>query len=73
MKQLVRILEYLKTHQGITQKEASDALGCMRLSERIRELAAMGYKIDKVRDEGLNRFGEKTRYMRYFVTEKEAA
>ena len=47
MKQIPRILEYLKTHQGITQKEASDHLGCMRLSERIRELAAMGYKVDK--------------------------
>ena len=73
MKQKQRILEYLRTHQGITQKEASDNLGCMRLSERIRELAAMGYKVRKVREEGLNRFGEKTRYMRYFVTEKEAA
>ena len=73
MKQIPRILEYLKTHQGITQKEASDHLGCMRLSERIRELAAMGYKVDKRWEEGQNRFGERERHMRYFVTKKEAA
>ena len=73
MKQKQRILEYLRTHQGITQKEASDALGCMRLSERIRELAAMGYRVEKVWEEGTNRFGDRERHMRYFVTEKEAA
>ena len=73
MKQIPRILEYLKSHQGITQKEASDHLGCMRLSERIRELAAMGYDIRKVWEEGVNRFGDRERHMRYFVKKKEAA
>ena len=73
MKQIPRILEYLKTHQGITQKEASDHLGCMRLSERIRELDAMGYKIEKRWEEGVNRFGDREWHMRYFVKGKEAA
>lgn len=72
MNQKSRVLEYVKTHKGITQKEASDHLGCMRLSERIRELSDLGYKVEKVWEEDLNRYGEKVRYVRYFVTKKGA-
>lgn len=72
MNQKNRVLDYSQTHNGITQAEAYDAFGCLRLSERIRELADLGYKIEKVWEEDLNRYGEKVRYVRYFVTKKGA-
>lgn len=72
MNQRERILKYLETHRGISQAEAYDAFGCLRLSERIRELDDRKYKVEKVWEEDLNRYGEKVRYVRYFVTKKGA-
>lgn len=43
MTQTQRILDYCKTHDGVTTLEASDRLRVCRLSERIRELEAKGY------------------------------
>ena len=43
MTQTERILDYCKTHDGLTTLEASDRLRVCRLSERIRELEAKGY------------------------------
>lgn len=39
------ILKYLKNHKRITPWTAMHSLGCMRLSERIREIEADGVKI----------------------------
>lgn len=72
MTQLWRVLEYVKTHRGITQAEAYEAFGCLRLSERIRELADLGYVIEKTWETSENRYGDKVRYMRYFVRPKAA-
>ena len=45
MTQNGRLLNYLETHSnGITQLESFNTLGIARLSERIRELDALGYK-----------------------------
>ena len=63
------ILEYLKTHRGISQREATDAFGCLRLSARIYDLKARGFKVETMFETGVNRFGRPTRYVRYFVTE----
>ena len=46
MTQNTRILTYLETHDGLSQLEAFNALGCCRLSERIRELERLGFLID---------------------------
>jgi len=44
MTQNARLLAYLEAHPGgITQLEAFNALGCCRLSERVREIEALGY------------------------------
>lgn len=68
MNQRERILKYLETHRGITQAEAYDAFGCLRLSERIRELEkSKKYKVEKAWETGANRYGDHVRYMRYFV------
>lgn len=67
MTQELMILEYMNTHRGITQREAEDVFGCYRLSARIYDLKQRGIKIDRIMEEGVNRFGAKTRYARYFV------
>jgi len=59
------ILEYLKKYGSITQAEAIASLGCYRLPARIGELKARGIRIKRRMEEGLNRFGERTRYARY--------
>lgn len=65
MTQKEMILEYLKKYGSITQAEAIAALGCYRLPARIGELKARGIRIKRRMEEGLNRFGERTRYARY--------
>ncbi len=47
MTQNARLLNWLETHpNGLTQLEAFNALGCCRLSERVRELERLGYLIE---------------------------
>ena len=64
------ILNYLKTHRGITHDEANDAFGCARLSARIYDFRKLGYDVSVIIEHGVNRFGRPTRYARYFVTKK---
>ena len=46
MTQNARLLNWLESHDGVTQLEAFTMLGCCRLSERIRELERLGIPID---------------------------
>ena len=45
MTQKAKLLHYLETHDGITTLEAMQYLKCCRLSERVRELERLGYRI----------------------------
>lgn len=71
LNQQAQILEYLKSHRGISQAEAIDAFGCYRLGARIYDLKDRGYKVDVIMEDGVNRFGRPTRYARYFVTKPQ--
>lgn len=54
-KQNARLLNFLETHdEGITTLEAMEKLRICRLSERCRELEAMGYLIEHERDSSVN-------------------
>lgn len=66
-----QILEYLKSHRGISQAEAIDAFGCYRLGARVFDLKKKGYKVEVLMEDGVNRFGRHTRYARYFVTKPQ--
>lgn len=46
MNQNARLLNWLESHDGVTQLDAFNALGICRLSERIRELERLGYIIE---------------------------
>lgn len=59
-----RVLEYLKTHKGITSMQAFELFGATRLSSIIFILRKE-YKIESVEREGKNRFGTKVRFDEY--------
>lgn len=66
-----RIVAYCKQHGSITQMEATRELGNTRLGARIWDLKhKLGYEVEDVWETGTDRFGEPTRYKRYFVKEK---
>ena len=60
-----RIIKYIEQFGSITTREAFIDLGCTRLSEYIRQI-----RLDRpVNDEwvsGVNRFGERTAYKKYY-------
>lgn len=66
----VRLLSYLKENP-ITSMEAFQMFGITRLSARIFELRALGYIIDTVMIEDVNRYGEPCRYAKYILRGKE--
>lgn len=68
-----RIMAYLREHGSITQAEATAELGCSRLGARILDLKRAGHDIRKSMETGINRFGETTRYARYFLKEEKDA
>lgn len=64
-----RVLDYILEFGSITTRDAFIDLGCTRLSEYIRQLR-LTYDIDDTTETGINRYGEKTHYKRYFIKEK---
>ena len=70
MSQNDMILDYLRQNGSITQAEAISHLGCYRLGARIWELNQRGCEIKRRMEDGLNRFGERTRFARYYVEVK---
>jgi hypothetical protein len=67
MGQNEQILDYLRKNGSITQAEAVERFGCYRLGARIWDLKRRGIRIRRRMEEGLNRFGIKTRYARYTI------
>ena len=66
-----RVLKYLQTHKrGITQYQALDKLGVMRLASRISDLREMGYPILKTTIEVKNRYDEVCRVAQYRLVER---
>lgn len=66
-----RVLDYMRRKGSISQKEAADAFGCERLSGRIYDLKRMGYRIVTTFDTKPNRFGDMTRFARYYLITEE--
>ena len=63
--QCQRVLKYMESHVGITQKQADDMLGVSRLSGRVFELKEQGYAITYVWKKVKNRYGEECRVKEY--------
>lgn len=54
---------------SITQLEAMQDLGCMRLGARVYDLKHEGYNIRRDMETSKNRYGEDTSYARYRLVE----
>ena len=67
MTQTKRVLEYIEKHGSITQLEATEQLGILRLAARIHDLTKAGVSIGSSLETGTNRFGEPVRYARYWL------
>ena len=62
-----RIMAVLKAGGSLTDNEARDNLGIERLGARICELRKMGHPIGDKWEKGHNRFGDDTKWKRYFL------
>lgn len=61
-----RLLDYMERHpNGITQIEALNELGILRLASRISEIRGNGVGISKEMVTRTNRFGEECKVARY--------
>lgn len=65
-----RILDYIEETGGITQLEALNELGVMRLASRISDLRKRGYKITSEMQAVKNRYGETCYIKRYRMEDK---
>ena len=63
--QAQRVLDYIDEFGSITQLEALQDLGCMRLASRISDLKKQGYPIQSEIQAVKNRFGEPCYIKRY--------
>lgn len=68
-RQIDRIYAYMKDHGSITQKEAN-TLSVARLASRVNDMKKAGFHIVTQMENGVNQFGEPTRYARYFLREE---
>lgn len=62
-----RIIDYINQFGSITQLEALQDLGVMRLASRISDLRMLGYPIISSVETVKNRYGEKCHIKRYSI------
>ncbi len=70
MTQTERILRHLRDYGSITPVEALREYGCMRLGARIYDLKRDGHAIRTERQTGWNRYGEKTSFAKYVISQR---
>lgn len=64
-----RVLQYMIHFGSITQIEAFQDLGCMRLAARISDLRDRGYVIGSRMKTSKNRYGESVSFAEYYLQE----
>ena len=70
-RQVDRLKRYLEEFESVTQLMDMRDLGIMRLSERIRELEADGWRISHDREAVQNRWGQPCHVTRYTLIRKQ--
>lgn len=71
MNQTDRVLSYMEEFGSITQLEALQDLGIMRLASRISDLKRQGIHVDSRMETVRNRYGEKCSVKRYSLRKAE--
>lgn len=67
--QAERVLDYIEEFGSITQLDALNDLGVMRLASRISDLKKLGYPITSSVEAVKNRYGENCYIKRYSLRE----
>ena len=68
-----KVLEYMKTFGSITQLQALQDIGCMRLASRNTDLRYQGYAIGRRIKTSKNRYGESVSFAEYYLEEDNNA
>ena len=71
MSQSDRVLRYMAEFGSITQMDAMQDLGCMRLAARIADLREQGYLIGKRMKKCKNRYGNTVQFAEYYIEEEK--
>jgi len=66
-----RLLRHFREYEGITQLEALNEYGIMRLASRIYDLERMGYTFKRTWQHRTDRYGEKVSFLRYSLEEEK--
>ena len=66
-----RVLNYMHHYGSITQYEAIEELGILRLASRISEIKKLGYPVQSKRVTVINKYGEKCRVAQYSLEEEQ--
>lgn len=67
LNQCERILKYIEEEGSITQLDALENFGCMRLASRMCDIKKMGYNVTKRTEKKKNRYGDTVTYARYSI------
>ena len=66
-----RVLRYMAEFGSITQMDAMQDLGCMRLAARIADLREQGYSIGRRTKKCTNRYGNTVSFAEYYLKEEK--
>lgn len=69
--QCVKVLQYMRQFGSITQLEALQDIGCMRLASRISDLRGQGYSIGRRMKTSKNRYGDDVYFAEYYLIEED--
>ena len=67
--QCQKILDYMRRFGSITQLDAYQDIGCMRLASRISDLKGQGYAIGRRMKTSKNRYGDDVSFAEYYLEE----
>lgn len=67
MSQVIDIIDFIRENGSITTKQATELLGCYRLSARIGDMRAAGIPVDREMVTVPAHNGENTRVARYTI------
>ena len=68
-----QVLRHLRTLGALTQREAMNLYGIMRLGARVYDLRGRGYNIVRDMEGSVNRYGRPVRYAVYRLKEEGTA
>ena len=69
--QCEKVLAYMRQFGSITQLQALQDIGCMRLASRISDLRQQGFAIGRRIKTGKNRYGDSVSFAEYYLIEED--